>query len=172
MKREIHSLLPPPQAPNPLSGMQRSLIGAADPQTQLDPTPVQLLKSKSDFVQTNLSMFIFFFFVVFLSNHLKTTLANWHMKVEKLTNLPVRTVAKQCASEPEDEVQVFPEITQDSNCHLGTVQGFSLFWQRYHIHLYSQVDNRSFSLFFFLTSKHHWLKKRQSHKCFTWSQSH
>lgn len=37
------------------------------------------------------------------------TFANLNMKVEKLTNLLLRTVAKQCASEPEDEVQVFPE---------------------------------------------------------------
>lgn len=116
--------------------------------------------------------FVFFlFFVVFLSNHLKMTFANFNMKVEKLTNLLLRTVAKQCASEPEDEVQVFPEITQDSSpLPSWDCSGFLL--KTHNNNLSSQDHNRSFSFFFFLTSKHYSLKKGQSHKCFTWSLSH
>lgn len=97
---EIHSLLPP------LTHKRNSIR-------------LQILVR----VSTNFSVFFFFiFFVAFSSNHLRTMLANWNTKVEKLTNLLLRTVAKQCASEPKDEVQVFPETTLDSNCHLGTTR--------------------------------------------------
>lgn len=121
-------------------------------------------------VGTNKLLCFFLFFVVFLSNHLKMTFANLNMKVEKLTNLLLRTVAKQCASEPEDEVQVFPEITQDSSpLPSWDCSGFLL--KTHNNNLSSQDHNRSFSFlfsfFFFLTSKHYSLKKGQSHKCFT-----
>lgn len=165
---------PLPQ-PLPPPWVQRRLVEAVEPLTHKR-NSIRLHK----LVQTNFTGFLFFAFV-FLSNHLKATLANWNIKVEK----PHKPAIDDCCKN-----NVLLNLKTRFECFLKSLRTPTVLQSRkaFRISPSRQRDARIISIpkiatieapvssssssFSFLTSKHYQLKKGQSHKCFTWSQSH